>query len=482
MIACNPMSNTNNFQQYKPRQIIVVQLRPDLPRASGYINPNPMHFMHQTGPNFPFHTSLPSRDHCSDANRNFNQTPAPARTSFSPARDNNFYGINSQYQAPPPVPPRLYRPVERPTYNPTGSQYQNEAYLTAMPPSRINVPVSTDITPSSDFEGLRETTIIGSPPKTAEHKMRDISSWLDEQVVHLPPDILNFICSRIDNMPATGTTRNWFDLANRANFPLDMLYANDHTSKLFEVWRPKLSVLLIKLNEMDCKELVSEIIEKLKHHPRIIFPYQSTAPNYTLNPLNPRTISPPNYTLNSQTTSQPNYTLNSQTTSPPNNCDYFNPSKVHKYPETRSPSPSPTHTRSISPEEEEVKPEIFVSFHKNDEYYGREIIRQIELLNIPVTSNLHLVPGTNELTEITQNIETCRKVIGVISPDYLEDEMPLFEGMMGIRKSITGKKRAFIPIQVKPTEKLPGYFSSIKAIEWQNEYKWESLKLALKKR
>lgn len=444
------MSNTNHFQQYKPRQV-VVQLRPDMPRS----NPIPMPFMPQARPNFPFHTTPPSREYWPDASRHFNVHPA--RTSFSTTRDGNFYGVNSQYQAPPPVPPRLYRPVERPTYNPTSFQYQNEAYLTAMPPSRIHVPVGTDVTPSGDFEGFRETTIIGSPPKTAEHTIRDIPSWLDEQVVHLPPDIFNFICSRIDNMPASGTTRNWLDLANRANFPLDMLYTNNHTSKLFEVWRPKLSVLLEKLTEMDCKELVSEIIVKLKACPRYSIPYQHTPPVYS---LNPRTISPPN------------------------NCDYFNPSKVHKYPETRSPSPSTStpHTRSLSPEEEEVKPEIFVSFHKNDAFYGKEIIKQIELLNIPVTSNLHLVAGTNELTEITQNIETCKKVIGVISPDYLEDEMPLFEGMMGIKKSITGKRRSFIPIQVKPTGKLPGYFSSIKAIEWGNEYKWESLKLALKKR
>ena len=456
MIACSTMSNSNNFQQYnynyKPRQVIV-QLRPEMPRSSGYSNPIPVHFMPQTRPNFPFHTTLPTRDYSADANRHINvhQAPIPPHTSLAPARDYNSYGLNSQHQAPPPVPPRLYRPVERPTYNPTSSLYQNEAYLTAMPPSRINVPVGTDVPPSSDFEGFRETTIIGSPPRTAEHRISDVLPWLDVQVVHLPPDVLNFICSRIDNMPATGTTRNWLDLANRANFPLDMLYANNHTSKLLEIWRPKLSILIEKLNEMDCKELVSEIIEKLKARPRQIIPRQ------------------------------PVYTLNPRTISPHNDCNYFNPSQVHRYPETRSPSPSTTHTRSLSPEEEEVKPEIFVSFHKKDEFYGKEIIRQIELLNIPVTSNLHLVPGTNELTEITQNIETCKKVIGVISPDYLEDEMPLFEGMMGIKKSITGKKRTFIPIQVKPTEKLPGYFSSIKAIQWGNEYKWDCLKLALKK-
>ncbi|KAI6647313.1 hypothetical protein LOD99_12310 [Oopsacas minuta] len=476
------IANPTFYQQSRQHTFTsVVQLRPEIIPTPGRTTPIPFPFPTHATPSFPpHHTNIPSYDLRNESNMNINPFHMQASQYNNPCIP--MYHTNSpnispvwdypQHQTPPPVPPRLHRPIIKPPTiqqpYPQNGMYHNSPYLETMPPSRINIPpVPNLLTPSGDFAGFRETTIIGSPPRTAEHKFEDIPLWMNEQVVHLPPDVLTFICTRIDNMPATGTTRNWRDLAKRAGFPVQMSYANHHTSMLLEVWRPRLCILIEKLIEMDCKELVSEIIQMLKSIPPPNYPYQ---PNYTIQARN---------TVGSDMSTQHSKLLNNTVCSAA-----F--SEVSKYSVLRSISPSPStstsYTRSPSPELPEVQPEIYVSFHKNDEEFGKEIIRQIELLNIPVTSNLALVPGTNELTEITDNIDNCKKVIGVISPDYLRDEMPLYEGMIGIKKSITGKKRTFIPFQVKPTEKLPGYFSSIKAIHWSDERKWIALKMSLTKK
>ena len=253
-------------------------------------------------------------------------------------------------------------------------------------------------------------------------------------------------------MCPTGETRNFRDLALRAEYRLSLV---SNTESLLLMWNPILSELIEKLQEMECKQLVSEIIENLKKELFITFQPQ--------NNLYSRCI---------RQESDPFQSIQRRETPPI-------PIRSTSRPDSNNSSPSPSPSSSPPSTTRSLTPEIYVSYHEDDAEIGEEIVRQVRRLGKQVVCNDDVLPGSSELVGTNNYIRDCKRVISVITEKYLEDDIPLLEGITGLLKSVTGKKRTFIPVQVEKTNDLPGYIANIKPIKWSSENKWEHLRLSL---
>ena len=378
---------------------------------------------------------------------------------------------NPQLCQPPAVPPRLLKPFQteinqlRPTYV-LESPKENVPNQFCQPPSRIDFPREklrySNSNPNSNWslEDDHHITRIHDAPFTREHELTDIPELTAIPVKQLSSEIFRHICTRLDNMSPTGETRNVIDLATRTGYPIRSI---SNTESLLRMWNPNLSELIEKLQEMECKQLVSEIIEKLKNKP-----FQTFQPQ---NDIYSRNMSVSKYATNLSNSFERLETL---------------PIPIRSISKSDSKHSSPSSSfssspRSLSPELFE-KREIYVSYHQDDAEIGEEIVRKVREFGLTVACNDDILPGSSELEGANKFLMNCKRVIGVITDKYVEDDaIPKYEGLAGIHKSPTGKKRTFIPIQVERTDNLPTYFANIKPIKWSSGNKWELLKLSLTK-
>ena len=462
-----PNSNIRSEGPYHHHIPGYIQLRPGMlpqhqnlihrPQFTNFVqNPNPLR--HQLPPVYSPHVVCRSQpENC----RYRPQQPIPQIPTFP---TNNYPGpavpfINTPVCQPPQLPPRppkhcQYTNPPRPQV--LESPKENVPFSICTPPRNIDFPnviqryPDYSISPPLVLDDRRFTTLIAEPSFTREHKLCDIPEWKDTKVIQLSREIYEHICKRLDNMTPTGATRNFRDLALRTPHGLESI---QNTTSLLQKWNPSLAELIEILQEMECRQLISEIIEKLKNPP-----FRTFQPPFNQNLFCPRNMSefPPSHSVERFDRPPIPKKMPSRTNS--------NSSSL-----SSSFSSSP---RSLTPE---IKPEIYVSYHDNDEKIGEEILRRLKEAGLNVACREDLPAGSNQLEGTSQFLSDCKRVIGVITPSYLGDELPLFEGMTGILKSITGKKRTFIPIQVEKTDDLPTYFKNIKAIKWSAEDKWEKL-------
>ncbi|MGW4639243.1 toll/interleukin-1 receptor domain-containing protein [Sphaerisporangium sp. NPDC004334] len=100
--------------------------------------------------------------------------------------------------------------------------------------------------------------------------------------------------------------------------------------------------------------------------------------------------------------------------------------------------------------------DFFITYNGKDEDWATWIAGALETAGYTITIQAwDFRPGDNFMSEMDHALATCRRTLGVLSPNYLASLFTRAEWTAAYRQTLLGEPRRFIPVRVAECDVAP---------------------------
>ncbi|MET8141832.1 toll/interleukin-1 receptor domain-containing protein [Sphaerisporangium sp. NPDC005288] len=100
--------------------------------------------------------------------------------------------------------------------------------------------------------------------------------------------------------------------------------------------------------------------------------------------------------------------------------------------------------------------DFFITYNGKDEGWATWIAGALETAGYTITIQAwDFRPGDNFMAEMDHALATCRRTLGVLSPNYLASLFTRAEWTAAYRQTLLGEPRRFIPVRVAECDVAP---------------------------
>ncbi len=116
--------------------------------------------------------------------------------------------------------------------------------------------------------------------------------------------------------------------------------------------------------------------------------------------------------------------------------------------------------------------DVFISYNQADrEWVDEWLLPRLRAAGLRVITDFDFIAGAPRLAEVERAVDSSRRTLAVITPDWLGSEWNNFETLLVQTLDPAGRRRKLIPVLLKPTE-LPTLLDALVEVDLTAEKHW----------